>query len=248
MMSEDHFTSVAEHYARFRPSYPDELFRWLASIAPQREFAWDCGAGNGQASIALSEHFELVTATDISAAQLASAPQRNNIKYRVAPAEASGIADHSVDLITIAQAMHWLDLSKFYTEVERVLKPRGVIATWGYNRLKLDHSELQKILDDFYEETIGAYWPPERVHVENGYRELPFSFRRLTVPVFALSAEWSREHLLGYLRSWSAVGRFQVAHNFDPVSMIATEVCAHWPQNEVRQIKWPIFIHAGHVD
>ncbi len=59
-MSSDHFTAVAGQYAAFRPSYPDELFDWLASIAPQRKLAWDCGAGSGQATAALASRFERV--------------------------------------------------------------------------------------------------------------------------------------------------------------------------------------------
>jgi SAM-dependent methyltransferase len=244
-MGADHFTPVAGQYATFRPNYPDELFDWLADIAPQRGLVWDCGAGSGQASVALASRFERVQATDISAAQLAAAPPRDNIEYRLASAEASGLQDHSADIVTIAQAMHWFDLPQFYAEVERVLKPGGIIAAWGYNRLQIDHAGLQKTLDVFYEDTIGAYWPPERLHVESNYRDLPFPFQRIAVPEFALYTEWSREHLLGYLRSWSAVGRFQAARGFDPVELVAAEIGAHWPEGETRLIKWPLFMHAG---
>ena len=196
-MSSDHFTPVASQYATFRPSYPEELFAWLSRIAPRRELAWDCGAGSGQATLALARYFEKVLGTDISAAQLDSAPALANVEYRVAPAEASGLPDHVADIITVAQALHWFDLPKFYAEVRRVLRPNGVIAVWGYNRLRLNQPEIQQILDHFYDETIGAYWPPERVHVENNYRGLPFPFTRITAPPFSLHKDWSRSHLLG---------------------------------------------------
>lgn len=243
----DHFTPLAEQYASFRPSYPDELFDWLASIAPQRESAWDCGAGSGQATAALATRFKQVLGTDISAAQLSSAPSLANVEYRVAPAENSSLADHSVDIITVAQAMHWFDLPAFYAEVQRVLKPQGVIAAWGYNRLLIDHPELQKIIDYFYEETIGTYWPAERVHVENDYLHLPFPFSRIITPRFSLYKEWPREHLLGYLRSWSAVGRFRAANGYDPVDALEKEVSQHWPENSTFWIEWPLFIHVGRV-
>lgn len=244
----DHFTPVAGQYAAFRPSYPDELFDWLSGIAPQRGLAWDCGAGSGQATAALASRFEQVLGTDISAAQLASAPQLANVEYRMAPAEASGLPDHSTDLVTIAQAMHWFDLPKFYAEARRVLKPQGIIAAWGYNRLLVGQPEVQRIVDVFYEQTIGSYWPPERVHVESAYRDLDFPFPRIAAPPFSLRKDWTREHLLGYLRSWSAVGRFKAANGYDPVNALAGEIAAHWPEENELRVEWPLFMLVGRVE
>jgi SAM-dependent methyltransferase len=247
-VSSDHFTPVAGQYATFRPSYPDELFDWLAGIAPQRAMAWDCGAGSGQATVALAARFAQVLGTDISAAQMASAPALANVEYRVTPAEASGLPDHSTDLVTVAQALHWFDLPKFYAEVRRVLKPQGVIAAWGYNRLLIDQPEVQRIVDRFYEETIGSYWPPERVLVENSYRDLPFPFARIAAPGFSLHKDWTPEHLLGYLRSWSAVGRFKAANGYDPVDALAGEVAPYWPEEKSYRVEWPLFMHVGRVN
>ena len=248
MSSADHFTQVAGQYAAFRPSYPDELFDWLAGIAPQRKLAWDCGAGSGQATAALAARFEQVIGTDISAAQLASASKLTNVEYRVAPAEASGLPDQSSDLVTVAQAMHWFDLLKFYAEVRRVLKPQGIIAAWGYNRLLIGQPEVQRIVDHFYEETIGSYWPPERVLVENSYRDLDFPFPRIAAPQFSLHKDWAREHLLGYLRSWSAVGRFKAANGYDPVDTLAGEIAVYWPDGKRLRVEWPLFMLAGKVN
>jgi SAM-dependent methyltransferase len=247
-MSSDHFTPVSAQYATFRPSYPDELFDWLAGLAPQRELAWDCGAGNGQATVALAARFRNVLGTDISSAQLAAAPVLPNIVYRQSVAEASGLPDGSVDLVTVAQAMHWFDLPKFYAEVGRVLKPQGVLAAWGYNRLLIAQRDIQKLVDRFYEEKIGAYWPPERVHVETAYRDLPFPFPRLDTPQFSLHKDWSREQLLGYLRSWSAVGRFKAANGYDPVDALADEIAVFWPEGKYYRVEWPVFMHAGRME
>lgn len=246
--SPDHFSPLAGQYASFRPSYPVELFDWLAAIAPQRRLAWDCGAGSGQATLALASRFKHVVGTDISASQLASAPAHPNIEYRVSPAEISGLADHSADLVTVAQAMHWFDLPAFHAEARRVLGTNGVIAVWGYSRLIIGHPELQRHIDHFYTETIGAYWPAERVHVENEYRDLPFPFSRISAPRFSLRKEWSREHLMGYLRSWSAVGRFQAANGFDPVDALEEAIRQHWPDGRLHWIEWPLFMHAGRAD
>jgi ubiquinone/menaquinone biosynthesis C-methylase UbiE len=244
-MSSDHFSPLAAQYKSFRPAYPLELFAWLASLSPERELAWDCGAGSGQATVALASHFDRVLGTDISKAQLAAAPSIANVDYRVTPAEASGLQDHAADLVTIAQALHWFDLPGFYAEVRRVLKPQGVIAAWGYNRLQIGDRELQQLFDRFYDRTIGPYWPPERLHVENGYSELPFPFQRIVAPQFSLHKEWTREYLLGYLRSWSAVGRFETANGYDPVTGFAEEINALWPEDRVHRIEWPLFMHVG---
>lgn len=244
-MSSDHFTPLAQHYAAFRPNYPDALFDWLADCAPSRGMAWDCGAGSGQATVPLAAHFDQVVATDISAAQLAAAPPLANVEYRVAPAEDSGLPDACCDLVTVAQAMHWFDLPRFHTEVRRVLKPQGVIAVWGYNRLLLGNEALQQVLDTFYEDTIGAWWPPERVHVENGYRDLPFPWIPLDAPRFTLQQSWTCEQLRGYLRSWSAVGRFMAEKGYDPVDEVVETLAPLWPRGTVRCVEWPLFVRAG---
>lgn len=247
-MGTDHFSTVAAQYASFRPSYPQALFDWLAGIAPQHELAWDCGAGSGQATAALAAHFVRVLGTDISAGQLAAAPQLPNVKYRVAPAEASGLTDRSVDLVTVAQAMHWFDLPRFHAEVKRVLRPQGVIAAWGYNRLQLPNPAVQESVDRFYDEKVGAFWPPERVHVENAYRDLPFPYARIAVPPFALHKEWTREQLLGYLRSWSAVARFRKEKGVDPVDALTTEIAQFWPDGMTMKVEWPLFMLAGKME
>ncbi len=126
----DHFSGIAAQYAQARPHYPAALFDWLAAHCAKRTLAWDCGAGNGQASVALAAYFEQVHATDISAAQLAEAPAHPRIHYRVAPADASALPSHTADLITVAQALHWFDLDAFYAEARRVLRPGGLIAAW----------------------------------------------------------------------------------------------------------------------
>jgi len=99
---QDHFSGVAHLYADFRPSYPEALFDTLAALVPRRALAWDCAAGNGQATVELARHFERVVATDASHEQIASARRLPNVEYRVALAEASGLADASVELITVA--------------------------------------------------------------------------------------------------------------------------------------------------
>lgn len=242
----DHFGKVAEQYADFRPHYPAALFDWLASQCTTHECVWDCGAGNGQASIPLANYFSSVYATDASATQIAQAGPHPRIQYRVAGAEKSGLASHSVELVTVAQALHWFDLDRFNLEVRRVLKPGGVIAAWSYGMISVQGVEVDAAVQHFYKHTIGPYWPPERRHVENGYRDLDFPFQRIDPPTLSMSVHWTLDQLLGYLRSWSASARYLSAMGKDPVMSLAAELLPVWGGIEHRrQIDWPLSILAG---
>src|SRR5512143_3911955 len=130
---EDHFSRRADTYNRHRPRYPDDLYSYLAYVAPHRRLCWDCGTGNGQAALGLAKHFDRVVATDGSADQISLAPGHPRVEYRVARSEDAGLATASAALITVAVAVHWFDLDQFYAEVQRVLSPEGVIAVWCYS-------------------------------------------------------------------------------------------------------------------
>jgi SAM-dependent methyltransferase len=238
----DHFSKQAAEYAKFRPRYPEELFRWLGSIAPARELAWDCATGSGQAAIELVEVFERVIATDASAKQIANAEQHPRVEYRVATAENSGLESSSVDLITVAQALHWFDLENFYSEVRRVLKPRGVIAATAY-KLATVSPDVDAVVNRYYSEIVGLYWPAERVLVEK-FEELPFPFEEIEAPAFEMVAEWNVEQLLGYLRTWSATQQFIAAEKRDPLEEIEEELREAWG-DEVRRVVWPLTVKVG---
>lgn len=247
MSFKDHFSTVSKEYSRFRPSYPPELFDWLASIAPGLDLAWDAGCGNGQAALGLARHFRRVVATDASAAQIARAVPHERIAYRAAPAEESGLAAGSADLVTVAQALHWFDLEAFYAEVSRTLRPGGVFCAFAYGLLTAS-APLDGILRRFYHETVGPFWPPERRHIDSGYATLPFPFAELPSPSFALEADWDFDRLLGYLGTWSAVRNFREQRAEDPLDLIGPELRQAWgdPQRE-RRILWPLHLRAGRV-
>ena len=242
----DHFSSVAEAYAAARPTYPPALFDHLARLAPSRAHAWDCAAGNGQAPLALAERFARVTATDASAAQLAHAPRHPGITYRAGLAQESGLPDASVDLVTVAQALHWIDLPGFYEEVGRVLLADGVLAVWCYGLQRLDDESVDERLARFYGSVVGPYWAPERRLVETGYRTVPFPFEELEAPTFEMVHEWRLSELLAYLRTWSATSAFVAARGFDPVTALAEELGAAWgPADRRRRVRWPLSIRIG---
>jgi SAM-dependent methyltransferase len=243
----DHFSGVSSAYAAFRPRYPAELFARLAELAPARKSAWDAGTGSGQAARGLAEHFETVWATDASAAQLAQAPAHPRVHYRVAPAQASGLPDGSVDLVTVAQALHWFDRKRFYGEVRRVLRPAGVLAAWCYDLMHIG-PEIDALVHTFYTETVGPYWPPQRRLVEARYRTLEFPFDRIEIPPVIMDAELDLDELAGYMRTWSAVTRYREAKGVDPVPRIIESLKSFWGPSETRRrVEWPLTILAGRI-
>jgi SAM-dependent methyltransferase len=247
MTFKDHFSGHAAVYREARPSYPDALFDWIAANAPDRGLVWDTGCGNGQASVALAERFDRVVATDPSATQIANAERRANIDYRVEPGEKSSLDDASASIVTVAQALHWFDLERFYPEVKRVLKPNGLIVVWSYADCSVT-PPVDAVKNRLYVDVLDSYWPPERRHVDAGYRTLPFSFREIDAPPFAMRVTWDLAQFESYLRSWSATQRYQRATGDDPVARLAPEFAAAWGRPaEPREVRWDFTVRAGRV-
>lgn len=243
---QDHFSAVAAKYGSFRPTYPDELFAYLARVSPAGTMVWDCAAGNGQASRSLADHFTKVVATDASAQQIAAARAHPRIEYRVAPAEASGLPDASVGLVTVAQALHWFELPKFYAEVRRVLVPGGVLAVWCYGVLEVEGRAVNRIADDYYGKTLDAYWPPSRRLVEAGYKTLAFPFPELTAPKFKMETRWTMDQLLGYFSTWSATNAYIKANGHNPLEPLQQKLAPVWGNPQVpRTITWPLSLRLG---
>lgn len=245
MTFHDHFSERAAAYARFRPTYPPELFTWLAEHSPDRRLAWDVGTGSGQAAFALADHFDLVVATDPSEEQIGHGRQHPNVLYRVGVEASSGLEPETADLVTVAQALHWFDLEAFYREVARVIKPGGLLGVWCYGLHRIT-PELDRVFDRFYAETVGPWWPPERAEVETGYRRLPFPYPEIDVPEFSMQATLDMAGLLAYVSTWSAVKRKSAATGVDPIAVVTAEVGAVWgdPASS-RIVKWPLAVRAG---
>jgi ubiquinone/menaquinone biosynthesis C-methylase UbiE len=242
----DHFSAVAARYADFRPRYPSALFDWLASLLPRDSVVWDCACGNGQATCDLAARFQRVVATDASAEQIRAATPAPNIEYRVARAEASGLPDATVSLVTVAQAAHWFDASAFHSEVRRVLVRGGVVALWAYGLQEVEGESVNRQVHDYYSRTVGPYWPPERRLVEEGYRTLPFPFEEVTCPTFRMEAHWTLEQLLGYLGTWSATSRCLQATGSSPLPDLARRLSAEWGDPaSPRRIAWPLALRVG---
>lgn len=244
----DHFSGVAASYAQFRPTYPEELFTWIASVAPRRDLVWECGAGSGQATGALSRMFARVVATDVSAAQVAQAPELPNVAWVVAPAECVPIAGRRVDVVCVGQALHWFRFDAFYDECRRVAAAGAILAAWTYGSPTMDGRVGAAVREFMYGAGgIGPYWPPERDHVTEEYQTIPFPFERIEAPRLVLEHEWPREQVIGYLRSMSATAQFAAKNGFDPVDGFADELRSLWPDEERRRITWPLITVAGRI-
>jgi SAM-dependent methyltransferase len=244
MSFKDHFSRQAADYAKFRPGYPRKLFDYLGSIVPSHKLAWDCGTGNGQAAVGLASVFDRVIATDASEKQIANAQPHDRVEYRLAPAENSGIKSGTVDLIMVAQALHWFDLDRFHAEARRVLKPDGVLAASAYNLLQIDPS-IDEVINRYYHEVVGPFWAPERKLVET-FAEIPFPFHKIDPPEFEMKARWNLDHLIGYLGTWSASQLFLKAKGTDPVEQIIHNLRSAWgePRQE-RSVIWPLTLRVG---
>jgi SAM-dependent methyltransferase len=242
----DHFSRLAAQYAEFRPRYPGALFELLARVAPSRSRAWDCACGSGQATLDLAERFETVIATDGSAQQIAAAKPHPRVTYGVARAEASDIDSASLDVVTVAQGLHWFDRPAFYAEARRVLRPNGVLAVWTYGIPRLNDASLDRAMQAFYWETVGPYWPPERRYVEDGYRSIDFPFDELTAPSFSMRENWTLPQFIGYLRSWSSVGRYVNDKGEDPVVQVEEQFTPFWGVR-ARDVSWPLSLRLGRV-
>lgn len=246
----DHFSGHAADYAAFRPRYPAELFQWAAGLPAARGLAWDCATGNGQAAVALAEHFPRVVATDASAAQIAHAEPHPRVEYRVALAEAgeaSGLPDAAVDLVTVAQALHWFDFDRFYAEVRRVLAPGGALAVWSYDLARVAPA-VDALIDRLARDVVGPWWPPERRWVDERYRTLPFPFAEVAAPPCHLEERWDLPRLLAYLRTWSSVTRLRAATGRDAVAEAEGELAAAWGDPaRPREIRWPLSVRAGRL-
>jgi hypothetical protein len=246
MATKDYFSDQSKAYATFRPTYPKELYEFIFSHLKNKGVAWDCATGNGQVAHYLSDYFQKIYATDISQKQIDNAFLKDNIVYSVCKAEQTSFADQQFDLITVAQALHWIDTSAFYKEVIRTSKPDALLAVWGYALLSVNE-RIDPLFLDFYHNTVGPFWDAARKLVEEQYRGISFPFEEIPSPLFALRVEWTLPQFAGYLSSWSATQNYVKTKGEDPVPLFIESVKKHWKEDEVKTVTFPLFLRLGKV-
>ncbi len=254
---EDHFGVQADAYHQFRPTYPPQLFARLAAASEGHSLAWDCATGSGQAALPLAGFYESVLATDASARQLRHSmnndsnqhsnhhSNRAGVYFVQAPAEVPCVKPASVDLLVVAQALHWFHRPTFFSIAQSVLAPGGVFAAWTYNLMIVD-TAIDPLLNNFYHNTLGAYWPAERRLVENGYADIAIPFEPFALGDFAMTANWNLDALCGYLSTWSAVQYYKEDTGDDPLPDFRAQLARAWGEKDnVKLVSWPLSIKAG---
>lgn len=239
MHQQDHFSSIAKQYTHGRIHYPDELYQFLSGQCRAHEVAWDCATGSGQAAIDLARYFDHVIATDISMALLDQATPHPKISYRQVEAEASGIETESVDLITIAQALHWFDLPQFWNEARRVMKPSAILAFWGYI-----WPEVSPDVDDVMEEfkaRIASSWPERSALLHGAYASINPPFHEISAPEIITTVSWTADDYLAHLRSWSATRYYSENTGENIVETFAPVFAKAW-RGDRNPVRWPLVI------
>lgn len=246
MTPKDLFSGHSQQYATFRPTYPAALYEFIFQYVSNKDRVWDCATGNGQVARYLSAHFKEVQATDISQKQIDQAYQAPNIFYSVSAAEKTTFPNEHFDLITVGQALHWFNHPEFYKEVKRVAKPNSILAVWGYAMIFVSPA-IDQIILDVYTNIAGPYWDEARRMVEREYKTFEFPFLEIPTPPFAIDVEWSMDHLLGYIESWSAMQKYMQATGINPIQSIGERLKAHWKPGEMKKGKFPVFLRLGKV-
>ncbi len=242
----DNFSAQASLYSQYRPTYPNSLYEFIYKLVPGKDYAWDCATGNGQIATELAKVFKKVAATDISAKQLAGAKQYENIQYLLESAEHSSFPDSSFDLITVGQAIHWFNFDNFYSEVHRTLKPGGIIALIGYPLMQID-SNVDRVIEYFYNTILNDYWDDERRYIDQQYQTIPFPFNEIKTPEFLMQLRWDVNGLIGFLNTWSAVQHYIRQHNNNPVDLNADQLKAAWGNEIAKEVTFKLLVRIGKV-
>ena len=244
----DKFSDRSEFYKKYRPTYPQELYEEILKFTTGRNECWDCGTGNGQVAAELSKYFNKVYATDISENQIAYSEKRENIIYKIERAENTSFYEFQFDLITVAQAIHWFDLDRFFKEVKRVAKNEGILCVWGYSLPRVDKS-IDELIDRFYKEIIGPYWNSDREHVDNEYKSIQFDFQKIKInKQFSIKVNWTIQEFEGYLNSWSGVHNYMNDNEDNPVDWIIEKLAEHWDKDIKKELGFPIFMKVGRIE
>ncbi|HEV2700656.1 MAG TPA: class I SAM-dependent methyltransferase [Steroidobacteraceae bacterium] len=239
------FSVKADEYAASRPHYPRALLQYLVDLCPDTGRVWDCGTGSGQAAVALAEWFSQVDATDVSAQQIANAVPHGRVRYSVQAAEHTDFPDGCFSLVTVAQALHWFEFGRFWPEVQRVLRPRGILAAWTYTWPILSEA-LDLIVTRRLLSVIKDYWAPQNQLAWDAYATVPFPFEELAPPELGMEVSWDFYQFTAYLCTWSATRRCIEANGATFFEAFQRELEVQWGDpSRPRLVRMELFCRIG---
>jgi SAM-dependent methyltransferase len=167
------------------------------------------------------------------------------VEYRVESAEHVSLDDSSVDLVTVAVAIHWFDFDAFYREVKRVLKPDGILAVWTYSLTEIS-PEIDQLVNQYYSQILAGYWPERIRYLEQRYETIPFPFEEIIPPRFVMQINWNLIQFAGFLDSWSATQRYKAQEGHHPLEPLWDRLVSAWgDENEPRPVRWPLHFRIG---
>lgn len=216
------YAAHAHIYSKYRPTYPiavvEAITSYVTRLGGSLGHALDVACGSGQSTFYLKDTFKLITGVDISKAQLEEAKSKcqkeniDNIQFLTGSGMELPVESESVDVVTIAQALHWLDIDKFFTECKRVLKPRGCVAVYGYGNVCLINKQCNELVSNFYSNTLQGCWHDARHHIDEEYRSIHMPFSNTQRIDTSMPYETSLDAFIGYVSTWSGYQKYCEDH------------------------------------
>lgn len=236
--------NAGDEYARYRPTYPREIAPALAELSKEHGCALDVGCGTGQLTELLAPHYSTAVGIDVSHSQVAAAT--GDAVYAVADASGLPVREKSVDLITVAQAAHWIDLDRFYHQVRASAVPGAAIALVSYGLCIIDDPEVDRVYQEFYYGDFHDYWDARRIHVETGMRDLPFPFDMLDVSCPDIVCTMGVHDFVAYLGTWSATANARSDGHGHLLDEFAAHLELVWGSRQL-EVRWPVAVRAGRI-
>jgi SAM-dependent methyltransferase len=203
------FTTRADDYAKYRPSYPTEIIDYIvAELGKSQLVAADIGAGTGISARLLADRGIKVIAIEPNEAMRRVAQAHPLLEFRSGSAEDTKLPDNSVDLVTCFQAFHWFNPEPTLKEFARILKPQGKLAVVWNNRNRNDEftNEYSKLTQIVSENNSELRYGTER------YLEQPHGFNPVRHLVFPYQQALKSQALVGRAMSTSYIPQTGEAH------------------------------------